>query len=273
VSGLLAGKVWLSDLPRNLKPLAATLADIANDDGTSIYPSVEYVAWRLSSSHRAVRAGLSELRDSGVLELLSAARPDGSPAGGRTLMAEYRMIEAKLPRREPWRGKHENSACFTKRKPAKNDAKACKKRRERVKKTAETANVSLRKRQRPVSEPPCGNLFAAAQRGDPRRQPFVKFAHELYLAKRGQSPTWSGVQYKNLKDLLKRAPTASLAELQRRFSNYLASGEPFIVRNGYSLSVFCMRYDALCDGPIFQEGGTGAEQQTLNNLKAAGFVQ
>jgi hypothetical protein len=49
VSGLLAGKVWLSNLHRKLKPLAATLADIANEDGTSIYPSVEYVARRLSS--------------------------------------------------------------------------------------------------------------------------------------------------------------------------------------------------------------------------------
>jgi hypothetical protein len=68
VSGLLAGKVWLSNLDRELKPLAATLADIANDDGTSIYPSVAYVAWRLGSSERSVRAGFAKLRQLKVLE-------------------------------------------------------------------------------------------------------------------------------------------------------------------------------------------------------------
>ena len=46
-SGLLAGKVWQSNLHPDLKPLAAALADIGNDDGTSIYQSVEYMAWLL----------------------------------------------------------------------------------------------------------------------------------------------------------------------------------------------------------------------------------
>jgi hypothetical protein len=267
--------VWLSDLPRNLKPLAATLADIANDDGTSIYPSVEYVAWRLSSSHRAVRAGLAELRENGVLELLSAARQDGSPAGGRTLLTEYRMIEAKLPKRAPWQGKPANPACFSKRKHAKHDTKACKLRHESLQKTAKNATVSLRKRQGTVSEP-CGNLFAASQRGDSRHRPFVEFAHKLYLAKHCQKPTWGRTQYKNLADLLKRAEATTLAELQRRFSNYLASTESFIVRNGFSLSIFCMRFDALGKGPIFQQGGMSNGKPTatdlaIQNAKALGL--
>ncbi|MGH9561986.1 MAG: helix-turn-helix domain-containing protein [Terracidiphilus sp.] len=67
MSGLLAGKVWLSNLRPQLKPLAATLADIANDDGTSIYPSVAYIAWRLGSSERSVQRGLSDLISLGAL--------------------------------------------------------------------------------------------------------------------------------------------------------------------------------------------------------------
>jgi hypothetical protein len=39
MSGFLAGKVWVSALGGHLKPLAATLADIANDDGSSVPPS------------------------------------------------------------------------------------------------------------------------------------------------------------------------------------------------------------------------------------------
>ena len=44
MSGLLAGKVWHSGLLSLLKPLAACLADEANDRGQGIYPSIAYLA-------------------------------------------------------------------------------------------------------------------------------------------------------------------------------------------------------------------------------------
>ena len=97
MSGLLAGKVWQSALEPHLKPLAAALADIANDDGTKIYPSVAYMAWLLGRSPRQIQAGLSELRNLKVLKVVT------STSGGRGHTTEYRLIETKLPSRPPWK--------------------------------------------------------------------------------------------------------------------------------------------------------------------------
>jgi hypothetical protein len=97
MSGFLAGKIWQSDLRPELKPLAAALADIADHDGTSIYPSVAYLAWLLGRSNRAVQMGLARLRE---LEVIVVVR-NGS--GGRFKTTEYRMVETKLPRRPSWR--------------------------------------------------------------------------------------------------------------------------------------------------------------------------
>jgi hypothetical protein len=96
MSGYLAGKVWHSALDADLKPLAATLADIADDDGTSIYPSIEFVAWRLSCSRASVDRGLRELRDAKILEVVSQG-------GGRGKTTEYQLVEEKLPKRPPWK--------------------------------------------------------------------------------------------------------------------------------------------------------------------------
>lgn len=96
MSGYLAGKVWHSALDADLKPLAATLADIANDDGTSIYPSIDFVAWRLSCSRASVDRGLKALRDAKILEVVSQG-------GGRGKVTEYQLIEEKLPKRAPWK--------------------------------------------------------------------------------------------------------------------------------------------------------------------------
>jgi hypothetical protein len=97
MSGPLAGKVWDSDLAADLKPLAAMLADIAAHDGTRIYPSVEYMAWRLGRCPRSVQQGLSELRKLGVLVIMSGGK------GGRCKSTTYRMLEGNLPRRDPWK--------------------------------------------------------------------------------------------------------------------------------------------------------------------------
>lgn len=97
MSGLLAGKVWQSALAAELKPLAAALADIASDDGTRIYPSVEYIGWLLGRTRRAVQTGLSKLRKAEILHVVWGGK------GGRHSPTEYRLIESKLPSRDPWR--------------------------------------------------------------------------------------------------------------------------------------------------------------------------
>ncbi len=97
MSGLLAGKVWQSNLDSHLKPLAAAMADIANDDGSSIFPSVAYLAWLLGKGERSVQNGLSELKNLGIIEAIAFEK------GGRNHTTEYRLIETNLPYRLPWK--------------------------------------------------------------------------------------------------------------------------------------------------------------------------
>ena len=96
MSGLLAGQVWDSDLDPRLKPLAAVLANFGKDDGTSIFPSVEYLCWLLKRSRRYVQRGLSTLKELGVLI------PVSSVHGGRGKTTVYFMNVAALPTRPPW---------------------------------------------------------------------------------------------------------------------------------------------------------------------------
>ncbi len=90
MSGKLAGLVWDSNLPARLKPLAAVLADYANDDGTSIYPSVKTIGARLSRSRRTVQTGLSRLRAMGILVPVY----DTKGGGGRA--TRYMLVAASL---------------------------------------------------------------------------------------------------------------------------------------------------------------------------------
>lgn len=117
MSGLLAGKVWLSDLPHHLKNLASALADIANDDGADIYPGIDYLAWKLSSSERKVQYGMKALKDLGVIRAI------GESVGGRGRKTEYRMYPEKLPTRPSWKATKNAAsvAPFMKPKGAKVD--------------------------------------------------------------------------------------------------------------------------------------------------------
>jgi hypothetical protein len=98
MSGKLAGMVWDSALSRRLKPLAACLADNANDDGSGVFPSVEYVVWRLSGAESTVRAGMGELRQMGVLTAVENAK------GGRGKIPVCEFNSDKLPVRPGWKG-------------------------------------------------------------------------------------------------------------------------------------------------------------------------
>jgi hypothetical protein len=149
MSGLLAGKVWQSDLSSHLKPLAAALADIANDDGTSIYPSVAYVAWLLGKGRRSVQLGLSELRDLGIIEAI------GNEKGGRGQATEYQLIEAKLPKRITWQElrKGAKNAPFTEPKGATDDDKGRNFEHERAHSTTERVKPVTPDPSVPVSQP------------------------------------------------------------------------------------------------------------------------
>jgi hypothetical protein len=260
----------MSNLSRQLKPLAATLADIANDDGTSIYPSVEYVAWRLSSSERSVREGLSKLRRLGVLHEVAKG------GFGPTSTTEYRLIEAKLPFRPPWHRtkKGAESAPFLFDKGAKND------RRRVQSATPKGANYD----QNPESilidpsvekQTSGGETLPASPARDPRHRPFVEFATETFRTKHdGHAPAWYGKDYRQLAELLKRNADLHLDELKRRWMHYVSSLQPFIRDQGDSLAFFCSRFDSFIDGPLFATPGgrkANADERDHANLVKAGF--
>lgn len=149
MSGLLAGKVWQSDLSSHLKPLAAALADIANDDGTSIFPSVAYVAWLLGKGRRSVQVGLAELRDMQIIEAI------GNDKGGRGQPTEYQMIEAQLPKRIAWKDlrKGAENARFQKSKGAESDTKGRSFEHKRAHFETERVNLGAPDPSVPVNEP------------------------------------------------------------------------------------------------------------------------
>lgn len=183
MSGLLAGKVWLSNLDPRLKPLAATIADIGDDDGTAIYPSVAYIAWRLGISERSVQRGLSDLIDMGILKFIglhnyqkgiSKPAADSEENVGRGWTREYRLIEARLPSRPPWNKERKGDKLSPFRevgscgKGDTQDAKGCQPRCEKV--TAASPESSLS-----VSEPsePARSEIAeseGAQRKNPQKR-------------------------------------------------------------------------------------------------------
>jgi len=168
VSGFLAGKIWQSDLDPELKPLAAALADVANDDGTSIYPSVAYMAWLLSRSERTVQTGLKALRAAGVLRVV---KEGGQGAGNTT---EYRLVEEMLPTRVTWRDQRasEKGAEFAPlpdkgaTEDSGNGQEGCNLRQIRVKPTAPNPSLPVRSEVQPSGPPsPCLRFARPAPQG------------------------------------------------------------------------------------------------------------
>ena len=85
---------------------------------------------------------------------------------------------------------------------------------------------------------------------DPRFQPFADYAFKSFKAKHGQKPSWSEKDFKSLKALLKRNQSLTPAEIERRWSHYVGSTEPFTAKQGSSLAYFCAHFDAFIAGPI-----------------------
>jgi hypothetical protein len=92
---------------------------------------------------------------------------------------------------------------------------------------------------------------------DPRFQSFVDFAYASYSGKHGQKPHWGARDFKSLKALLGQGQNLTSAELERRWTHYSGSTEPFTTKQGDSLSYFCAKFDSFIDGPIL--GSTGGK--------------
>ena len=236
MSGYLAGKIWQSDLDPELKPLAAALADIGNDDGTSIYPSVGYMAWLLSRSERTVQTGLKALRAAGVLRVV---KEGGQGAGNTT---EYRLVEEMLPTRVTWRDQRasEKGAEFAPlpdkgaTEDSGNGQEGCNLRQIRVKPTAPNPSLPVRSEVQPSGPPsPClrfarpapqGAMVAPSAKERPSAAPRFPNTPEV---KEGREPTGKGQEWLALK-LDKRGIGCDLFRTQWRlhFAKHANNGQP-----------------------------------------------
>lgn len=84
-------KVWDTDLETGEKIVLLTLADFANPDGTSIWPSKGTIARRTSMSPRTVQTHLGALRDRGLIRIV---KPSGQHRPN-----EYAIVVENLMRR------------------------------------------------------------------------------------------------------------------------------------------------------------------------------
>lgn len=90
MSAKLTMLIWESSLAPHVKPLASMLALFAQDDGTSIYPSIGRLARLLGHSRRTVQRQLGELLAAEVLALVTPR------TGGRQRTTEYRFRLERL---------------------------------------------------------------------------------------------------------------------------------------------------------------------------------
>jgi hypothetical protein len=119
--------VWQSALDAELKPVAAVMADMGNQDGLGIYPSVEYIAWLLSRSERSIQSALKKLVQKGILDRVANAK------GGRGLTPRYRLNADALPERPKWRSESKGAESA----PFSNSVKGCNEQQERVQSTTQ----------------------------------------------------------------------------------------------------------------------------------------
>lgn len=79
------GQVWDIELPHHQQGVLLAMADHARDDGTSVYPSIEYLSWKTGYSERNVQRVLRELEDAELIVQI------GNTHGGRGIKCEWQI--------------------------------------------------------------------------------------------------------------------------------------------------------------------------------------
>jgi hypothetical protein len=263
MSGLLAGKVWHSGLTAVLKPLAACLADEANNQGQNIFPSIGYLAWKLGISPRSVQRRMAELRQLNVICEVSKKQ------FGRIFVPNYRLDVSKLPQRKPWsETRHGDASDMTSQRDAVTP----------VTRRGDTA-VAPNPLVDPLEE--VVRKESAAKKPSPtdsRYHSFYDFAFHEFKLKYLQPPTWGAKHSKGLKLFLNRNRRIDLREWQRRYRAFLASPNHFFEQQKGSLAYFVANFDAFIEANIPERTyGNGkqkidANQRTVDNLRAAGLA-
>lgn len=96
--------VWKTTLRTTDKIIMLKLADVANDDGSRVFPSVETIARECGCSDRTVQRTLKRFVDElGILEVVAFAK------GGRGHATEYRVVLERVTNLHPLSGKGRQS--------------------------------------------------------------------------------------------------------------------------------------------------------------------
>lgn len=105
MSAKLMGEVWALELDHARQAVMLALADHGHDDGSSIHPSVDYLAWKTGYERRQVQRILKRLVKDELLE------PVGDTTGGRGLANEYQMRLEKGVKKTPWKDVKRATKC------------------------------------------------------------------------------------------------------------------------------------------------------------------
>lgn len=109
MSGKLMGQVYELELGHSHQSIALALADHGHDDGTHIYPGIEYLAWKTGYSERNVIRLLQDLEEKKLLV------PVNGQSIGRGNVQEYFMDISAVPKKAPFeKGKHVKTSVFRK---------------------------------------------------------------------------------------------------------------------------------------------------------------
>lgn len=95
MSGLVIGKCYGVDVTHPQQTVLIALADHAEDDGTAVFPSIAYVAWKTGYSDRQITRLIGDLQRLGVLVLVKKAY--------RGRANEYRIDLTNAPMKKPFR--------------------------------------------------------------------------------------------------------------------------------------------------------------------------
>lgn len=95
MSAYLTGRVWFLKLSRVEQLVLLALADHAHDDGSSVFPSVGYTAWKTGLNERTVQRAIRSLQAKRLLVLVAEA--------GRRRPREYRIDLGHATTKPPYR--------------------------------------------------------------------------------------------------------------------------------------------------------------------------
>lgn len=96
MSAKLMGHVWDLSLPRSERDVLLAMADHADDNGNSVRPGVDHLAWKTDYSVRQVQRAIISLKAKRIIEVVEGEK------GGRGTITEYRLFLHRAPKKTPW---------------------------------------------------------------------------------------------------------------------------------------------------------------------------